>query len=614
MCAPGQSPQMAPVPSAARPAGADGLAGARDLASAEDLAGAGGLAGAAGSVGAVGAAGAVAPAGVRDMAGAEDLAGPAAMAASRGSVPLSATEAAAMVEAGLAYLARVDATAAPTVVQADWLRLLERGESMLTVARSCVLSAFNASLGFQDDGYRSARSWLKWQTRVTGPAAAGAVGWMRRLEAHRAVRDALGDGAVSASWARQICDWSDLLPWAARGDADVILLAAAAGGAELADLAALAEEMLSRTARPDEDGADDGFGDRSVRLETHLRGAGKLDGDLTPQCAAAMQAVLDCLGKKAGPEDIRTQRQRDHDALEEAFRRLIGSGCLPDRAGQPTQIQLNMNLSQLIGPGSPGPGSPSPGSPGSGDPGDGDPGDGGPGDGGPGDGGAGHGGAGHGGAGQPVLSGPVPWPQAGPGDDCDATIVPVLTGHVDPVVLDRLAALLLRRGACRCQHNDKADAEDADDLGARCMARARELVLREAIALLSGPAGLAAWLRTSQLTGPAATISLPLDTGTPTDTIPPHLRRAVIRRDRHCAWPGGCSQPPAACQVHHVISRSQGGPTTLVNLGLFCTFHHLIVIHRWGWSLALHADGTYTATNPDRTRTLHSHSPPVAAA
>ena len=39
--------------------------------------------------------------------------------------------------------------------------------------------------------------------------------------------------------------------------------------------------------------------------------------------------------------------QRRHDALEEACRRLIGAGCLPDRAGQPTQVQLHLTLEQL---------------------------------------------------------------------------------------------------------------------------------------------------------------------------------------------------------------------------------------------------------------------------
>jgi hypothetical protein len=119
-------------------------------------------------------------------------------------------------------------------------------------------------------------------------------------------------------------------------------------------------------------------------------------------------------------------------------------------------------------------------------------------------------------------------------------------------------------------------------------------------------------LRTGTLPPPAASISLPLDIGTSTDTIPPHLRRAVINRDKHCAAPG-CLQPPAACQVHHLIPRSHGGPTKLTGLILVCAFHHLILIHRWGWTITLNPDGTTTMTNPGKTRTYHSHSPPAAA-
>src|SRR5213079_2314440 len=82
-------------------------------------------------------------------------------------------------------------------------------------------------------------------------------------------------------------------------------------------------------------------------LGVTLGGAGRLDGDLTPGCAAALSAVLDCLGKKAGPEDGRTAVQRRHDALEEACRRLIAAGMLPGRAGQPTQAQVHIALAQL---------------------------------------------------------------------------------------------------------------------------------------------------------------------------------------------------------------------------------------------------------------------------
>ena len=117
----------------------------------------------------------------------------------------------------------------------------------------------------------------------------------------------------------------------------------------LPDLAALAEEMRRRTAAPDPPGphGDGGFDERRLRLGLTFGGAGVLEGDLTPACAAALQAVLAALGKKAGPEDVRTAPQRRHDALEEACRRLIGTGGLPDRAGQPTQVQLHLTLDQL---------------------------------------------------------------------------------------------------------------------------------------------------------------------------------------------------------------------------------------------------------------------------
>jgi hypothetical protein len=233
------------------------------------------------------------------------------------AVPATVAEAVAMAEAGLAHLAAADVASLPAAQQADCLRALERMESRHAAARAGVLSAFSAQCGFEDDGHGSARTWLKWRTRVTGGAADGALGWVRRLSAHQAVRDAMAGGEISQSWARQLCTWSDLLPEDRRGEADAILLAAAASGADLRDLGGLADELQRLCAGPDADG-DDGFDDRWLRLSTTFRGAGKLDGDLTAGCAAALGAVLDALGKKAGPEDTRTKRQRDHDALAEA--------------------------------------------------------------------------------------------------------------------------------------------------------------------------------------------------------------------------------------------------------------------------------------------------------
>src|SRR3984957_13578924 len=231
-------------------------------------------------------------------------------------------------------------------------RALGRAESAQLAARSRVLSAFNGCGGFEADGQPTIRTWLRWQTQITTAASHAATGWMRRLAVHPRVLAALGAARVTSSFARLICDWSDLLPPGLRDEADEILLAAAAGGATQADLRMRAREILERSATPDPDGPEggagdeDGFRDRRVWLDIHFRGAGKLSGDLTPECAAALTAVLDAVGKKAGPEDTRTPSQRRHDALEEACRRLVAGG-LPDTAGQPTQVQLHVTLDQL---------------------------------------------------------------------------------------------------------------------------------------------------------------------------------------------------------------------------------------------------------------------------
>ncbi len=522
--------------------------------------------------------------------------------------PSSARDALRMAVAGLRWLAVADAAAMPSAIQADALRELERLQSMHAAACAKVLAGFTAQGGFEDDGHGSARTWLTWQTRTTAAAARASVGWMRRLADHPAIADALAGGGLSVSWARQITDWTDALPVEHRRDADVILTTAAAAGLDLAGLGALAEEIRRRTAGPDRD-RDDGFAQRGLWLDTTLGGAGRVTGDLSARCAAALQEVLSSLGKKMGAEDTRSIAQRQHDALEEACRRLLAAGCLPGRAGQPVHLQLQLSLDQLLGgigkPGQPWlpPGFARPAASAGTDE-------------------------------RPALTGP--W--AGPGDDCDAALAPIVTGRVDHDLLDRLASRLAGTwagydparspcdgsglGGCGGRHGRcdlREPPEDArDDAWAGwerrqelSKAAAREVILRNAAALLSGPGGLASWLRTGTLPPPAGSVSLPLDVGAVTDLVPPHLRKAIITRDKHCAAPG-CDAPPAVAHVHHIVPRSQGGTTSLGNCVLLCSFHHLIMVHRWGWVISLNADGTTTATSPDG-RILHSHSPPAAA-
>jgi len=506
------------------------------------------------------------------------------MSGSEGA-PAGVSEALAMLDRALDHLNTADVAGLPASIQAEALRSLGRAEAKHTAARSRVLATFAGQGGFGDDGHCSARAWLKWQTQVTHGAAVAAVGWARRLAAHPVIAAALAAGELSPSWARQVCDWTDRLPGQNRDDADEILAAAARGGAGLAGLAGLAQEMYERCA-PSGD-QDDGFDDRWFRLGITFQGAGRAQGDLTPGCAAALSAVLEALGKKAGPEDTRTSWQRRHDALEEACRRLIRAGMVPARAGQPTQILMHMSLGELRGDG---------------------------------------GGSAAEAAWAAARACQPGWVTGAEAQAalCDATVIPVVTGHVDWSALDRLtdAFLLTRAPGPHAGIGQPANGQPAN--GQPCRAatgagppplspatrdRLRRALLGLAADALSGPGGLAARLRAALDGPPLTAVSLPLDIGTATETIPAHLRRAVTTRHPHCAFPG-CDQPASVCDIHHLTPRSRGGPTSLPNLVPLCTFHHLTAIHRWGWALTLHGDGTTTATSPDATRVLHSHGPP----
>ena len=189
-----------------------------------------------------------------------------------------------------------------------------------TAARAKVLGAFTAAQGYTADGDYSARSWLIHRTRITRGAAAAHVAWVRRAAVHPRVLAALAGGALSESYARTICGWSDKLPPECRDAADAILVAATAAGTDLADLAALAAEMYARSLPDSGDDPEPDFEDRQVRVETTFAGAGLITGNLTPECAAVVTAVLESLAAPAGAEDTRTREQRCHDGLQEAMR------------------------------------------------------------------------------------------------------------------------------------------------------------------------------------------------------------------------------------------------------------------------------------------------------
>jgi hypothetical protein len=388
---------------------------------------------------------------------------------------------------------------------------------------------------------------------------------------------------------------------------------------KLPDLAALAAEIQAR-ARPDTPDQDEPrFGDRTVKLETTFGGAGVLTADLTPECAAVVTAVLDALSAPRGAEDDRTHPQRYHDALEEACRRLVTAGLLPERAGQPVKVTAHIHLADLLdldtgsklqkewtdrirGQWAAARAAASL----------------------------------RGSDGSAWLEG-----EAAEGFACDASVTPVVFGTVNPAVIEDLVRYCLDlagHGPGRCTptpHPDHPDHPDPDrsdpDHGAPVPAGPGEPlpgpqplppglsresleqhIIGAAVELLSGPDGLASFLRRRELGARLGGPSQPLDVGY-SDDVPSGIRNAVKARDRFCQWAGGCDQPASACEVHHLRHKGHGGETSLENCILLCFHHHQLMIHRMGWTLVRNPDGTTTAWNRNRTKVLRSHSPPARA-
>ena len=277
-----------------------------------------------------------------------------------------------------------------------------------------------------------------------------------------------------------------------------------------------------------------------MKLATTIGGAGVVHGDLTAECAAAVAAVLDALSAPAGKEDDRTKGQRYHDALAEAMRRLTASGLLPERAGQPVKTWVHISLADLL-----------------------------------------------------LLDGDsalqeewtervrARWAarraqasETGANDGawldgdaaaaiaCDAAMAPVVTGDVDVDALEDLVRLCVELD--RLRRDGDGPAEPAADTTA-AWAAIEQAVIGKAVDLLSGPGGLASFLRRRQLGVRLGGPSLPLDIGY-AETIPAGIRNAVLLRDRHCQWAGGCTQPAGACEVHHTTHKADGGTTSVEGL------------------------------------------------
>ena len=189
-----------------------------------------------------------------------------------------------MLRSAMGYLAAADATAMAAETQAQCLQALEQINSMGTAARASILAAFTSGQGYsrrcglQPEGVADQPD-RDHQGRRGGLYRVGPPG--RRASAGRGGAGGRGD-CRSRSPGRSVPGRTSCpgtagrrrtRSWSPRRRA----------GMDVRDLAGLAAEIYARSL-PEDPGKDrdQGFEDRSVKLETTFDGAGVLSGDLTP--------------------------------------------------------------------------------------------------------------------------------------------------------------------------------------------------------------------------------------------------------------------------------------------------------------------------------------------
>jgi hypothetical protein len=93
-----------------------------------------------------------------------------------------------------------------------------------------------------------------------------------------------------------------------------------------------------------------------------------------------------------------------------------------------------------------------------------------------------------------------------------------------------------------------------------------------------------------------------LDIGRRSRNITPALRRALLRRDGGCTFPGCTTH--SHVDAHHVVHWADGGETRLDNLVLLCRHHHRLV-HEGGFCVQLCSSGSVHFTDPRGNKVPH---------
>src|SRR3954452_23010890 len=195
---------------------------------------------------------------------------------------------------------------------------------------------------------RTTKGWLREEQFLSGAETSRYLRCVFRLGAYPLVQAAFDAAQISMAHVLALLTALDHLPGELRETLEPVLVEHARLCAP-EDLAAFVDELLEALGidKASDVRRERRLAERGVALHPTMDGTRSLTGTLTPEVGAELAAALARATKPSGPEDDRTPRQRQHDALGVIARAYLGSDGVPSFTGAPRTVIVTMDLETL---------------------------------------------------------------------------------------------------------------------------------------------------------------------------------------------------------------------------------------------------------------------------
>jgi uncharacterized protein DUF222 len=511
------------------------------------------------------------------------------------------------VAAGLDALADTDVVALDDPTLRRQLLALSTAANRVNAELIRRVDVFDRRALAEQDGFRTAKSWLQGFGRMSGQVAHRFVKAARLLRRLPKLAAVVQSGEVSAEHVQQVARLAEQVTVEQVAEVEATL----ADAARVLDLPRFAMVCERVRAHVDPDGQDPGeaFERRSLTLSPS-GGMVIVRGQLDPEGGAALATALDAVMAPPAEGDERSSAQRRADALAELARRPLAAGELPTVGGQRPQVGVLLypqalspkalaTLARL------------------------------------------HHEDAAGRRFQRLLTDPEPVDWTRPGVRVEHNDNPTrLSGRASEVMLRNVLSPPPTRSGHEPVSGSMAGSPrqalvPAVEAGVHVTADRQRTSTEDAATAprTAAPPGpqpavrAPAWSRPGwadppwlEWVGPIPPavaqriacdadiwrVILDPDTGMPLDVgrahrlVPYWIRRALHARDRGCRWPG-CTTPAPWTDAHHLQPWAENGQTRVEDCLLLCRYHHGLV-HEGGWRIHLdRATGEVRITRPEGT-------------